>query len=100
MTRLLAAVLATLLAAPLAAPPFAAARAHHGLHNRKKLRKQLRRKGLAALPSVADVVAGAKASANALHAADVSGTPPALLDIAGMAVEDLFWAPGVVDAIA
>jgi len=70
------------------------------LKNRRKLRKLLRRKGLAKLPSVAGALAARTGKHRRGTAAVVTGTPPALVSIPDASVKDLFWRPGVVDAIA
>lgn len=62
---------------------------------RKQMKKVLRKEGLAKLPSVSHALGGGP---GALLAA-VTGTPPALVDIPDAAIGDVFWAPGVVDAI-
>jgi hypothetical protein len=89
---------------PLAVPAagsVAAAKAG-GKAKRKKIRKVLRKAGLAKLPSVSNTLAGhgGRTRRGHLVSEDVVGTPPALVDIPGMSIKDLFWQPGVIDAIA
>jgi hypothetical protein len=85
-------------AAHVMAPSTASAKTKAGLKGRRKIRSLLRRKGLATLPSVSQALAGGTPAAGHL-AADVVGTPPALVTIPDLSVADLFWAPGVLDAI-
>jgi hypothetical protein len=88
---------------PLDAPgmaraPASAAPMKSGLKGRRKMRALLRKKGLAKLPSVAEALAG-PATAAGLAPAAVVGTPPTLLAIPDLSAANVFWAPGVVDAI-
>jgi hypothetical protein len=80
------------------APAYAAKKKVNKKKARKKLQKSLRQGGLAKLPGVAAAVARNDAPAGL--AAAVSGTPPALVDIAGLSVKDVFWRSGVLDRIA
>lgn len=76
----------------------AAAKARGGKKARKKVRALLRKGGIANLPSVTGALAGRPGSGQL--AAAVVGTPPALVEIPGHQIKDLFWQPGVIDAIA
>jgi hypothetical protein len=67
----------------------------------KKACSALLRKGaftsLAKLPNLSQV-AKVKAASKTKSIMDVSGTPPVLSDIGSMAISDLFWRSGVIDA--
>ena len=65
---------------------------------RKKVRTLLRKRGIANLPSVSSALAGH--AGGALRTEAVTGTPPLLVGIPGSSIENVFWKPGVVDAIA
>jgi hypothetical protein len=78
---------------PVAAASAASARA------RKKVRALLRRNGLAKLPSVSGALAGRPSRHHGRLGAVVVGTPPALVEIPGQPITELFWQPGVIDAI-
>jgi hypothetical protein len=68
---------------------------------RKKVRTLLRKRGIAKLPSVSTALAaGGTGGSGQVVGAAVIGTPPALVQIPGQSIKDLFWQPGVVDAIA
>jgi len=96
------AVLVLALAAPPRPTAAAAARpraAHAHAKARKRMRTLLRKKGLASVPSVSGALAPTATARDAHRAADVVGQPPTLLAIPQGNVADLFWAPGVLDAI-
>jgi hypothetical protein len=64
---------------------------------RKKVRALLRRSGITRLPSAAGALAARQEGAPL--AAAVVGTPPALVDIPTHPIKEVFWQPGVIDAI-
>jgi hypothetical protein len=103
LTSLLVSALAVALPAPepavVAASAALAPAKRPGLKNRRKIKALLRRKGLAKLPSVSSALAGRAPRRRAGVAATVTGTPPTLLSIPSQSIEDLFWQPGIVDAI-
>ena len=65
---------------------------------RKRVRALLHKSGISKLPSVSSALAGRPGSTG--MAAAVVGTPPPLVEIPGQPIKDLFWQPGVIDAIA
>jgi hypothetical protein len=67
---------------------------------RKRVRTLIRKRGLAKLPSVTGALAGSDLSTTGHLAMDVVGTPPALVDIPGEPIKNLFWQPGVIDALS
>lgn len=68
--------------------------------SRRKLLKALKQGGLSQLPSAAGALAGNTRSRNRTAVAgDVSGTPPALVDIATHPIGDVFWAAGSIDRL-
>ena len=99
---LLLAVSATMAAtdAHTAGPVTAVSRARAARKARKRVRALIRKGGIAKLPSITSALAGREASTAGHLAMDVVGTPPVLVDIPGQAIKDLFWQPGVIDALA
>jgi hypothetical protein len=75
-----------------------AAKARAAKKARKKVKSLLHKAGIAKLPSVTSALAGRSGSGQLATA--VVGTPPALIEIPGQPIKDLFWQPGVIDAIA
>src|SRR5262245_4546997 len=99
------AVLALVVAAALPLPPARrssaavdAARAG-AAGNRRKMRALLRKKGLSKLPSIGAALAGRTHGRNRHALAEVTGTPPTLVSIPDQSIQNLFWQPGVLDAI-
>ena len=78
----------------------AASPGHTGRRDAKRVRTLIRRRGIAKLPSVTGALAGHAPSTGGIVPMDVVGTPPALIDIPGQPIADLFWRPGVIDALA
>ena len=70
-----------------------------------KVSSILKSKGITKLPSTSTLVSSSSSSTSTatlleeLSLAAVSGTPPTLLGISLNSIKDLFWLPGIVDAI-